>query len=113
MTPRQIAILNNEKKYVGKLCKNNHDNGTGQSIRYLHGGCVECTIKDSYTWRANNPDKLEQSNEKNYLKNREKIKNWAQKNPDKVAQHQRTYYLKNKDRFKAMREAKKNSQLGE
>ncbi len=103
------------KTFIGKLCKNNHDDGTGHSIRYKIGlGCVEC---NKVLARKNyNPDKARIAQQKylNSPENKKKAakinKDWTEKNRAKRNKDQkkrmkliRAFLIENKEAWEAFR----------
>lgn len=81
--------FDNEKFYLGKLCKKGHNyDGTGKSLRRKRRGiCVVCDLARSKKWAFENKAKSLASAKSHYSKNQELIlarkKEWRVQNPEK------------------------------
>jgi len=66
--------------------------------------CKQCSLLNQKVYISNNLDKIKQLQHRNYLKNKDKIKEYNKhyilNNLDKIKQLQHQNYLKNKDKIK-------------
>ena len=112
---------NQDKYYLGKLCKNGHDwEGSGKSLRRTIGnGCIFCHRENLNRWRKNNLEEVRKAeNEYNRLPHRREIRRkyahqkyyenhadslrkkaeWRRKNIEKQINWERNYYWKNREK---------------
>lgn len=87
--------------YVGKLCTNNHDDGTGQSVRYKSSrNCVSCLRDREQTeeYKA----KSKQWRDTHKVDVRERGIRWRAENTERKRENDRAYYADNKERVKSV-----------
>lgn len=74
----------------------------------LSSRCKDCAKKAAMEWKRQNPEKVKQSRQKDYQRNKDQYseynKQWRENNADRVKQ----YYQQNKDVIKEQRKGKDN-----
>lgn len=85
--------------YTGKPCTRGH-----YSIRYQHGGCVECKTEDSLARKGNNysqrtKESTYQWRERNRKKWRSYMKEYREKNRERISAQRKQYRKENKEKL--------------
>jgi|GEM_PF-3751886 len=116
--------FNEQKHYLGSLCKREHDyKGTGHSLRYLpkqkNGRCLYCGRIDALASKKRNasPEKDELRRErgrkryheklKNDPKYKQEVKDYREKNRDKLLEYGKEWRKNNQEIIKGYQESGK------